>query len=449
MGIDWLFERMASFKEKRAIVSDEEAATYGQLLEMVTDWQTYFKENDIQTGQVVAIYSDYTPKSCALLLALIDHGAICVPLTKGIQAHYDEFLEIAEVEVVLTSHDNEDWVVHKPDVAASNPLILDLRAQGEPGLVVFSSGSTGKNKGILHSFTYLLDKFKIQRHSLCTITFLTFDHMGGINTLLYTLSNGGMIVSVSGRDPEIICQAIERYGVELLPVSPTFLNLLLISHAYERYDLSSLKLISYGTEVMPESTLQQMHRIFANIRLQQTYGLSELGVLRSRSRESGSLWVKVGGEGFKTKVVDGKLWIKAHSSMLGYLNAPSPFDEEGWLNTGDLVEVDGEYVRFLGRESEIINVGGEKVFPAEVENVILQIENIKDVVVRGKSSPITGNIVLARVTLFEPEDPFDLEDRVLAFCETQLAPYKVPALVQIVSEDLHNQRFKKVRVGRR
>ncbi len=132
--------------------------------------------------------------------------------------------------------------------------------------------------------------------------------------------------------------------------------------------------------------------------------------------------------------------------MLGYLNAPSPFDSEGWLNTGDLVEVDGEYVRFLGRESEIINVGGEKVFPAEVENVILQLSNIKDVVVRGKSNPITGNIVLARVTLFEPEDPLDLEDRVLAFCETRLAPYKVPGVVQIVSEDLHNQRFKKVRV---
>ena len=446
MGIDWLFERMYSFKEERAIVRHEEVATYGQLLEMVAEWRSYFKENDIRTGQVVAIYSDYTPQSCALLLALIDHGAICVPLTKGIETHYHEFLEIAEVEVVLTSHDNDEWVVHKPDVAASHPLILDLRAQGEPGLVLFSSGSTGKNKGILHSFTRLLEKFKNRRHALCTITFLTFDHVGGINTLLYTLSNGGTIVSVSGRDPEIICQAISAYGVELLPVSPTFLNLLLISHAYQRYDLSSLKLISYGTEVMPESTLQQIHQLFPSVRLQQTYGLSELGILRSRSRASGSLWVKVGGEGFETKVVDSKLWIKAHSSMLGYLNAPSPFDSEGWFNTGDLVEVDGEYLRFLGRESEMINVGGEKVFPTEVENVILQMDNIKDVVVRGKSNPITGNIVLARVTLFEPEDPLDLEDRVLAFCEARLAPYKVPAVVQIVSEDLHNQRFKKVRV---
>ena len=445
MGINWLFERMTTFKEKRAIVSDAEAATYGQLLEKVAKWQGYLKENAIRAGQVVAIYSDYTPDSCALLLALIDHGAICVPLTKGIETHYDEFLKVAEVEWVITLDDNNEWVQYPSGVVASHPLTLDLRAQSEPGLIVFSSGSTGKNKGILHSFTNLLDKFKIQRHALCTITFLTFDHLGGINTLLYTLSNGGSIVSVSQRDPDTVCQAIERYKVELLPVSPTFLNLLLISNIYTRYDLSSLQLISYGTEVMPSSTLEQVHRIFPAVRLQQTYGLSELGVLRSRSRVSGSLWVKVGGEGFATKVVDGKLWIKAHSSMRGYLNAPNPFDAEGWLNTGDLVEVDGDYVRFLGRESEVINVGGEKVFPAEVENVILQLSNIQDVVVKGKSNPVTGNIVFARVALFEPEDPLEVEDRVLAFCKTRLAPYKIPAVVQVAAEDLHNQRFKKVR----
>jgi acyl-CoA synthetase (AMP-forming)/AMP-acid ligase II len=273
-----------------------------------------------------------------------------------------------------------------------------------------------------------------------------FDHLGGINTLLYTLANGGTLVSVPKRDPETVCQAIERHGVELLPVSPTFLNLLLISGVYERYDLSSLKIISYGTEVMPESTLRGLHELFPEVRLQQTYGLSELGVLRSRSRESGSLWVKVGGEGFETKVIEGKLWIRAHSSMLGYLNAPSPFDEEGWMNTGDSVEVDGEYLRILGRESEMINVGGEKVFPAEVENVILQLENIQDVVVSGKPNPITGSVVVARVTLFSPEDPMQVEDRVLAHCARQLPPFKIPALVQVDEAVLHNERFKKVRV---
>ena len=73
--------------------------------------------------------------------------------------------------------------------------------------------------------------------------------------------------------------------------------------------------------------------------------------------------------------------------------------QASWLNTGDEVEVDGEYIRILGRRSEIINVGGQKVYPAEVESVLLQMDDIEDVTVRGESNPIVGNIVVARVNV--------------------------------------------------
>src|SRR5690606_30667815 len=107
---------------------------------------------------------------------------------------------------------------------------------------------------------------------------------------------------------------------------PTFLNFLIASRVYAAHDLSSVELITYGTELMPEATLKQVSEIFPNATLKQTYGLSELGVLRSESRDSGSLWLKVGGSGFETKVVDGILWIRSEANMVGYLNAPSPFD---------------------------------------------------------------------------------------------------------------------------
>src|SRR6185295_12684476 len=133
--------------------------------------------------------------------------------------------------------------------------------------------------------------------------------------------------------------------VELLPTSPTFINMILISKAYEEYDISSLKLVTYGTESMPETTLRKFNELFPDIELKQTYGLSEIGILRSKSRDNNSLWVKIGGEDFKTKVVDGILHIQAKSAMLGYLNAPSPFDSEGWFNTQDRVEVDGDWIK--------------------------------------------------------------------------------------------------------
>src|SRR5260370_10855797 len=100
---------------------------------------------------------------------------------------------------------------------------------------------------------------------------------------------------------------------------------------------------------MPESTLRRFHSSLPHINLQQTYGLSEVGILRSRSRSSDSLWVQVGGEGYQTRVVNGTLQIKAQSAMLGYLNAPSPFTADGWLDTGDAVEGDCDYIQILGR----------------------------------------------------------------------------------------------------
>ncbi|MER3458361.1 MAG: AMP-dependent synthetase [Chloroflexota bacterium] len=445
MAIEWLFERMSQWQADPALIWSDQVTTYAQFLDKVALWQACLDAHNVNAGQVVALSGDYTPNACALLLALIDRKAIVVPLTKAAEVHREEFLDIAEVEVEVCFDDADGWVVQARDVIASNPLILQLRAAGAPGLVLFSSGSTGKSKAALHDFTKLLEKFKLPRQKMCTLTFLLLDHIGGINTLFYTLSNGGIVVSVRSRDPDVVCQAIERYRVELLPTSPTFLNLLLISEAYKRHDLSSLKLVTYGTEVMPESTLKRVHELFPNVRLQQTYGLSELGILRSKSKDSGSLWVKVGGEGFETKVVDGILWIRAQSAMLGYLNAPSPFDAEGWMNTGDMVEVDGEYIRILGRQSEVINVGGQKVYPAEVESVLLQMDNVKDVVVFGEKNPITGHIVVARVNLFEPEDPRAFKQRLRAFCRDKLAAYKIPVKVEISGQAQFNARYKRVR----
>jgi acyl-CoA synthetase (AMP-forming)/AMP-acid ligase II len=233
--------------------------------------------------------------------------------------------------------------------------------------------------------------------------------------------------------------------VELLPTSPTFLNLLLVSEAWKRHDLTSLRLVTYGTEVMPESTLRKVNEVLPHVTLQQTYGLSELGILRSKSRSNDSLFVKIGGGEFETRVVEGMLEVKARSAMLGYLNAPSPFTEDGWFRTGDAVEVDGEYLRILGRRSEIINVGGEKVYPAEVESVLQLMEGVVEAAVYGEPSALTGHMVTARVRLSTGESLPEFRRRMRAFCESRLARFKVPQKVVLVEEGLHGERFKKMR----
>ena len=330
-------------------------------------------------------------------------------------------------------------------IAPENSLLKKIKGSTHPGLILFSSGSTGDSKAALHDVIPMLEKFKVPRYAMRSLTFLLFDHIGGFNTLMYNLSNAGCCIMTDKRNPEDICEIISKYNVETLPTSPTFLNLLLLSESYKKYDLSSLSLITYGTEAMPESTLSRIHEIFPNTRLLQTYGLSEIGIMRSKSKSSDSLWVKIGGEGFETRVVDGMLEVKAKSAMMGYLNAPSPFTEDGWFMTGDEVEVDGEYMRILGRKSELINVGGLKVFPTEVESIILTMDGVEDVAVSGENSALTGSIVKARVKISTGETIAGFRKRLRAYCKGKLETYKIPQKVVLVDEMMTGARFKKMR----
>jgi long-chain acyl-CoA synthetase len=445
MFIDFLLERFREHANDDALIWRDQAASYGWLADAVDRWRAELDTAGVPAGSVVSLEADFSPTAVAVLLALVDHGCVVVPLTSSVEMKKPEFRRVSEVEVVAEV-DASDAVSFTPTgVTAAHELVLGLRERGHPGLVLFSSGSTGKSKAALHDFVPLLDKFRVPRHRMRAITFLLFDHIGGVNTLLYTLSNAGCVITVEERSPEAVCRAIATHRAQMLPTSPTFLNLLLLSEAYTRHDLSSLELVTYGTEVMPETTLKRFHALFPHVRLLQTYGLSELGILRSKSRSSDSLWVKVGGEGFELRVVDGLLEIKAASAMLGYLNHESPFTEDGWFMTGDAVEVDGEYLKILGRRSEIINVGGEKVYPAEVESELQLMDGVEDATVVGESHPITGQIVTAQVKLSTGEDSAAFRKRMRAFLADRVPRYKIPQKVAVSEVAMHGARFKKMR----
>lgn len=444
--IEFLLDVFNENKNDDAIIWRGQTCSYGWLSGRVTEWRNELEKQNVAVGSVVILEADFSPNAVALFLALIERKCILVPLTISVESKKAEFTEIAEGEIRISIADDDSVVFDRLPHRAIHRLYSVLRARHHPGLILFSSGSTGKSKAALHDLTGILEKFKARRNKQRTTTFLLYDHIGGVNTMLYTLSNGGCIITVQERSPDKVLEAVAKYRVELLPTSPTFINMILLSEAYKHHDLSSLKTVTYGTEPMPESTLKRFHELFPNITLQQTYGLSEVGILRSKSKSSDSLWVKLGGEGFETRVVDGILQIKAESAMLGYLNAPSPFSEDGWFITGDEVEVDGEYFRIRGRRSELINVGGEKVYPAEVESLIQQIENVAEVSVYGEKNPITGNIVCASVRLLEPEDSKTASLRIKKYCRERMPAFKVPVKVNIVDEEMHSERFKKMRL---
>lgn len=454
MTLDFLEPIFREWGDAEAIVWRDQSFSYAWLERRVGVWRAELEARGAGPGDVVAFVTDYSPESIALFLALAELDTILIPLSRAVaEPKRAEFARIARPD--LTLEIAADGTVERAEKGVPAPapgaapsaephaFYRELRRRSHPGLVLFSSGSTGEPKAAVHDLFFILKKFRVRRHRRRTIPFLLFDHIGGLNTMLYALSNGGALVLVADRQPETVLRAIERHRVELLPTTPTFLNLLLLSGDLARTDLSSLQVVTYGTEPMPETTLKRLHELYPRIHLQQTYGMTELGILRSKSERPDSLWMKMGGEGFETRVVDSILQIRAESAMLGYLNAPSPFTADGWFVTGDRVEVRGDEYRVLGRDSKLINVGGEKVYPTEVESVIQTMPNVLEVTVFKEANAIMGNIVCCKVRLREPEDAGAFKARLKRFCAERLERFKVPVKIEIVDQALHSERMKK------
>jgi len=440
MPLGFLLERCREFGDREALIVEDRAVSYEQLADAIAHAQARVAEWGLARGAVVSLEGGYTTDNVSVFLALVQAGCVVVPLASDVQERVEELVRIGEVE-----HRIRDGEPTTTGVGASHALYGELRARGTPGLVLFSSGTSGAPKGVVHDVARLVGKYHAVRHAKRTLVFFLLDHIGGVDTLLYTLSSGGCCIFCADRAPAAVCAAIERTRAEVLPVSPTFINMLLLSGALEAHDVSSLEIMTYGTEVMPEATLQRAVAAFPGVRMLQKFGMSEVGTLRSQSRSSDSTWVRVGGEGYETRVRDGLFEIKAESAMLGYLNAPSPWTEDGWLMTGDAVEVDGEYLRFLGRASDVINVGGEKFHPAAVEDVVMDLDGVVDAVVHGEANPLTGQMVVLRARIDTGEILSEFRRRLRAHCRDRLPPYMTPHRVKLSDEPLHGERIKRVR----
>jgi acyl-CoA synthetase (AMP-forming)/AMP-acid ligase II len=389
----------------------------------------------VKKGDVVAIVGDFNPPSIITLLNLIDIGVIIVPLTIETSSQHEYFFESACVDLVI-----KDGRLNRRIHNQSHGLIDSLRATGHAGLVLFSTGTTGRPKAILHDLTLFLKRFETPRPTLRTINFLLFDHIGGINTLLHTLFNKGVVVAPSTRSVDSVLETCRRFNVEVLPTTPTFLRLMLISGVVPSKVPGSLKVITYGTERMDQPTLDELCRLLPNIDFRQTFGMSELGIVRVKSEARNSLFMKIGGEGVETKVVNNILQIRSQSRMLGYLNAPSPFDSDGWYDTKDIVEFRDGFYKVTGRIGDVINVGGLKFMASEVERIALDYPNVGLVKAVPKKNPITGQHV---ELLVQPvsDSAFDKE-LLMTYLKQRLQPHMVPKRIRIESVGI-GHRFKK------
>jgi len=438
-----LIERLRGHGTRPFLLSSHRTCDYSELVDLVAQARRALKNAGVQAGSIVSLIGEYQPEDIALFVALLDRRCIAVLIPHGTDRERCE--ETAGCEIAVTGVGSE-LRVRRLGRSGDHPLIRELRDRGRAGFVIFSSGSTGTPRAILHELDRFLTKFASARKALRTVAFLLLDHIAGLDTLFYTISAGGSLVVPADRSARAVCDAIQRHSAQVLPTSPTFLRLLRLSGAWRRFDLSSLEIITYGSEPMDEGGLAWLDQTFPNVSLEQKYGTSEFGSPRSRSRGRDSLWIRLKSDELEVRVVEGLLWVRSPCAMLGYLNAPSPFDEQGWLCTGDEAIVEGEWIRVLGRRSELILVGGWKVHPTEVEAVLLEHETVEQALVFGEPHPLMGQIVCAEV-LLRPGTGAEREAlRALRrHCRDRLAPHAVPIRLVATRLPLVNQRSKKIR----
>ena len=430
-----------------AIIYNGKKYSYNELYIKIKEIESFIKDK-IKSGEVVAILADYSFVSIALFFALYKNKNIIAPITSSsqneIQGKIKESFSTNIVNIngeILTISDEKNNESHK--------IIENLQKLGHSGLILFSSGSTGAPKAMIHDLDKLIDNYKNKKQKhINMLVFLMFDHIGGINTMLNILSMGATMIIPQNRNADDICRLIQDYKITVLPSSPTFLNLILINRSYEKYDLSSLRMITYGTETMPEGLLNRLKAVFSKVKFLQTFGTSETGIASTSSKSSNSTFMKIDDENLEYRVVDNELWLRSKTQILGYLNrSMESFTNDGWFKTGDVVEIDNDgFIKIIGRNKEIINVGGQKVLPSEVESVLLGMDEIEDCLVYGEQNAITGQSVSCDVVLKHGIDDSGFKILVRKFCKDKLDNFKIPTRVNVVQKTEFTERFKKSRI---
>lgn len=301
-------------------------------------------------------------------------------------------------------------------------------------LILHTSGTTGIPKKVSHSFHSITKNIKISAQRSEDVWALAFNprHMAGLQVFFQAFLNKNTLVNCFGLPKESIFKSIDKYNISHFSATPTFYKLLL--PCSEKFE--SVKQITFGGEKFSDTLKVQLEKIFPSAKFNNIYASTEAGSLFSSYGNYFSVPENI--EQF-VKIINNELWI--HKNLLANTNDFTLYD--AWYPTGDIVSVISENpvtFTFISRKNEMINVGGNKVNPHEVEEVILQIPGINDVKVFGKSNSLMGNVLCAEIVSNGIS-----EKEIKSFVKLQLPEYKVPRIIKFVSNIHQTETGKKSR----
>ncbi|MFT5622665.1 MAG: acyl-CoA synthetase (AMP-forming)/AMP-acid ligase II [Bacteroidia bacterium] len=441
--MSWIDQQFAEFGAKVACYEHGRTWTYADFVDEVDRMEALLSPAMGQAPAVIAIQMAGTMHALAAVLAIVRLKQIALSLSPEMpMAEQAEQQRIAGAAYILS----EASLISQALEPNASKLVDQLSERGHAGLILFSSGTSGEPKGMLHDLDALLERYQsVRPRADRTVQLLLADHIGGLDSAFRTLFAGSTLVVPEARTALSVGEAVERYDVNILPASPTFLNLMLLAHVQDKFDCSSLEVIAYGAEPMPAGLLVRLVESFPNAGFQQKFGTSETGAIRIKSQRTDSLYFRIEDSGVEWRVQDDELWLKTSSRILGYLNADeSSLEADGWYRTGDLVEeAEGGYLRIIGRRSQLINVGGQKVHPAEVEQVIAEIEGVEACSVYAKPAAVTGSMVACVIVPSSNQDLRTWKRLIRQHCRGRIADWKIPVAIELRAELSMTDRLKR------
>jgi acyl-CoA synthetase (AMP-forming)/AMP-acid ligase II len=305
-------------------------------------------------------------------------------------------------------------------------------------VMILTTGTTGAQKGARHDWARLIEAVRAPDPNPGTRWLLAYNlnQFAGIQILLHVLASKATLVAPPSRRADDVIATIREHRVTHVSATPTFWRLIVgrLSTEDTRPALG-IEQITLGGEATPEGLIEKLTQLFPEARISHVYAGTEFGSVVSVKDGRSGLPLSVLDRGpdapAQLRIVDGELHIRSRVGMLGYHETGDSDDD--WRPTGDLVEVRDDRIHFVGRTSEIINVGGAKIHPLPVEELVCSVEGVELAAVYGRPNPVTGQIVAMDVVAQPGVDNKELETRIRAATEALPAAGR-PRRIRFVDE---------------
>jgi fatty-acyl-CoA synthase len=476
----WIARNAALTPDKAAIRFPGRELSYAELATLIDRIAAALTGSGIKHGSCVAYLGFNSPEMLALLFASARLGAMFMPLNWRLAApehrqmlddcppallfveppfvaQTDTFRNTLGATTLVSFGDaGAGWISWAEFFSrAEGPAPLDAQAGTDtPLLICYTSGSTGKPKGVVLTQRAIKCNAanSADMHDLTAddviLTTLPLFHVGGLNNQTTPALQAGCSVVLHPKfDPDATFDAIEQEGITLTVLVPAQLDMMMAHRRWASADFSRLRMITTGSTIVPLHVIRSVHD--KGVPLVQVYGSTETCPIAVYLK-AGDAMRKVGSTGkvaahCKLRIVDsqgadvkpgttGEILIKGDNVMSGYWQAPQATAAvlvDGWFRSGDMGHLDEEgYLYVDGRSKDMIISGGENIYPAEIENLLIESPDIAEASVIGRPDPRWGEIVVAVVV--PKENSTISSEQVLKLLEGRIARFKHPKEVLLV-----------------